>query len=591
MPNTALGRIEVRDVADGPGRFEGIALPYGVTIDVSYGRERFVRGAFAEAVSAINAGERIAYLNRHGIDGGVPVGVINRAQERTEGLWFGGDFLDVPEAPQARSQIHSGLNGVSVEFVPGKHRRKADVVEHYAGVRLAGIAGSYAPAYREARVALRSAARAAGRGIVPNLTVAALTERRDAITTQIAAVRSLAEADDRALDETETRDIEAYTQRLSNVDALIVEARADEQRRDAERRALPTQRTGSAAVVTRSESTYGPSSGHSYFADLLVANRDASASERLHRHKSLIVDLVGQMNRATDSSDIAAAYPTQYFPDLYVPDIAYSGPLSAFFPTTTIGAPNPITLPVFAGVTGDTDVQTAENAPLPNIDVTPGPLTLTPKTIGGESIVSRQAVDGASPGTDVIIGNQLRELLMRDTEREIALVLEALPAAGAIPDTAGTAGAGADLHNGIAGVLGQYYAGAAAGGAGARMLPAEAVFVNATDWGNLVGAVDASGRPLLSYVNPQNALGQQGAAGFQSAVIGGVPVTPAWALLADTNEVVARRNDARQWKSAILDLRLIEREGPQSIVFAIWQYFGFAVLEPKGVRRYTFTNV
>jgi len=96
---------------------------------------------------------------------------------------------------------------------------------------------------------------------------------------------------------------------------------------------------------------------------------------------------------------------------------------------------------------------------------------------------------------------------------------------------------------------------------------------------------------MLAYVNPQNALGQQGAAGFQSAVIGGVPVTPAWALLSPTNEVVARRNDARQWKSAVLDIRLIEREGPQSIVFAIWQYFGFAVLEPKGVRRYTYTNV
>src|SRR4029079_7040574 len=255
-------------------------------------------------------------------------------------------------------------------------------------------------------------------------------------------------------------------------DALIVDARADEQRRDAERRSLPSQRTGSPAVVTRSESVYGPSAGQSFFADLLVANRDSGASERLHRHKSLVIDLAGQMDRATDSSDIAGSYPTSYYPDLYVPDIAYSGPLSAFFATTTIGAPNPIIVPTFGSVTGDTDVQTAENAPVANVDVATGPATLTPKTIGGESMVSRQAVDGASPGTDVIIANQLRELLMRDTEREIALVLEALPAAGAIAVTASAAGAGADLHNGIAGVLGQYYAGAAAGGAGARMLPA-----------------------------------------------------------------------------------------------------------------------
>ena len=95
----------------------------------------------------------------------------------------------------------------------------------------------------------------------------------------------------------------------------------------------------------------------------------------------------------------------------------------------------------------------------------------------------------------------------------------------------------------------------------------------------------------MSYVNPTNALGQTSGAGFQRAVIGGVTVEPAWAILSPTNEIVARRNDARQWKSAILDIRLMERNGPQSIVFAVWQYFGFAILQPKGVRRYTYTNV
>jgi hypothetical protein len=313
----------------------------------------------------------------------------------------------------------------------------------------------------------------------------------------------------------------------------------------------------------------------------------------LHKHKSLVTDLAEQINRAVDSSSISGAYPTNYYPDLYIPDIAYTGPLSAFFAVTPITAPNPIIVPAFATVTGDTAVQASENAALANVDATTAPKSLTPKTIGGESIVSRQAVDGASPGTDVIIGNELRELLMRDTEREIALVLEALTSSGAIADTAGTTAAqsGRDLYKGIAGALGTFYAGAAAGGAGARMLPAEGVFVNSTDWGNLVAGEDTTGRPLLAYINPQNALGQQTAVGFQKGQIGGVPVEPAWSILDPKNEIVARRNDARQWKSAILDVRLMERNGPQSVVFAIWQYFGFAVLQPKGVRRYVYTNV
>jgi HK97 family phage major capsid protein len=554
-----------------------------------------VRGAFADAVAEINAGERVAYLNRHGVDGGVPVGVINQAQERNEGLWFAGDFLDVPETPQARSAVQSGLNGVSVEFVPGKHRRTKDnVVEHFAGTRLAAIAGSYAPAYRQARLALRSVARATEGGTVPNLTVAALTERRDAITSQIAAMRAIAETEDRALDDSETRDVETLNARLTNVDALITDARADEQRRDAERRSLPARAAGGApGIVTRSESVYGPASGQSYFADMLAANRDSNAAERLHRHKALVLDLANQMDRATDSSSLAGAYPTNYYPDLYVPDVAYTGPLAAFFATTPITAPNPITVPAFATVTGDTAVQASENAALANVDVTTAPKALTPKTIGGETIVSRQSVDGASPGTDIIIGNELRELLMRDTEREIAAVLEILTSSGAIADTAGTtpAQSGRDLHKGIASALGTFYAGAAAGGAGARMLPAEGVFVNSTDWGNLVAAEDTSGRALLAYINPQNALGEQTAPGFQRGQIGGVPVEPAWSILDPKNEIIARRNDARQFKSAVLDVRLMERNGPQSVVFAIWQYFGFAVLQPKGVRRYVYTNV
>lgn len=594
---TTLGNIEVRDVEGSPGRFEGLAVPFDTVINVAYGRERFVRGAFSEAVRQINAGERIAYLNRHGEDGGVPIGVVSHLQERDEGLFFSGDFMDVPEVQQSRSQVTSGINGVSAEFVPGKMRRKGDVIEHYADVRIAALANSYAPAYRQARVMLRKQQK--GKGQMPTLTVAALTERRDALNSQITAIRSIAEGEDRALDETETRDVETTTARIANVDALIVEAQAEAQRRDVERNALPQRLAGTTrqpGIVTRSETVYGPGTDRSFFGDLAAAtlNRDAEAAGRLARHRTMMFDLASQLERrAVDSSDLAGAYPTTYYPDLYVPDLAYTGPLSAFFATTPITAPNPIIVPKFGTVTGDTGVQAMENDPLATIDVTTVPQTLTPKSIGGESVVSRQAVDGASPGTDVIIGAQLRELLMRDTEREIALVLEALAGPTPIADTAGAtaASAGADLHRGIAGALGKFYAGDSAGGVNARFLPAEGVFLNTTDWNNLVAGEDGNGRSLLAYINPQNAIGQVTGTGFQRGQIGGVPVEPAWAFLSDLNEIIARRNDARQWKSAVLDIRLMEREGPQSIVFAIMQYFGFAVLQPKGVRRYTYTNV
>lgn len=593
-----VGSSQVRDASgeDAPSRIEGVAIPYGVDIRIGGGRERFRMGAFAEQVRSVKGGERLAFLNRHGADGGVSVAVIDHLEERSDGLHFGANIIQVREAEHTVAQIKSGVNGVSAEFIPGKTLPKGDLVEHISGVRLAAIAASYAPAYVGARASLRDARRVT---TVPNLSVEALRERRTAIDAEASTIRTVAETEGRDLS-TEDRDaLTALEGRRTNIDALITSAEGEAQRRDAERASLPARpvgRTGSGAVVTRAETVYGPGREHSFFSDLVQAtqNRDSEAIVRMGRHKALVTDLADQMERrAVETSELAGAYPTNYYPDLYVPDIAYTGPFGGFFAVTPIAAPNPIIVPAFATVTGDTAPQSAENTALANVDVTTAPKTLTPKTIGGETIVARQAVDGASPGTDVIIGNQLRELLMRDTEREIALVLEALTTSGAIPDTAGTGAAqsGRDLYKGIGSILGTFYAGAAAGGAGARMLPAEGVFVNSTDWGNLVAGEDTTGRPLMPYINPVNALGEQTAVGFQRGVIGGVPVEPAWSILAATNEVVARRNDARQWKSAVLDIRLLEREGPQSVVFAVWQYFGFAVLEPKGVRRYTYTNV
>lgn len=597
-----IGHVEIRDVDGAPSRIEGLALPYNVETNIFGGRERFRKGSFADQVAAVNAGARLGFLSRHGVDGGVTIAAIDHLEERDDGLYFGANILSVPEAAHTVAQIASGVNGVSPEFVPPRGRgvsRKGDVTEYTAGVRLAAIAASYAPAYVTARASLRDAPRSAGRiTTVPNMSVDALAERRSAIVAEASTIRTLAESENRDLT-TEDRDaLAAIDGRTANIDTLIADASAEAQRRDTERRALPARAASgghSPAIVTRAETVYGPGTERSYFADLMVANRDVGAAERLHRHRMLVTDLSDQIERrAVETTELAGAYPTNYYPDLYVSDLAYTGPLSAFFQSQPIAAPNPIVVPTFASVTGDTAPQSAENAVLATVDPVTAPKTLTPKTIGGETIVARQAVDGASPGTDRIIAGQLREMLMRDTEREIALVLEALAATAVIPDTAGVVQSvsGRDLFKGFQTILGQFYAGAAAGGAGARFLPAEGIFANSTSWGALVAGEDTTGRPLMPYISPVNSNAQYtNDPGFQRGIIGGVPTEPAWSLLSAINQIVARRNDAVQFKSAILDVRLMEREGPQSVVFAIWQYFGFVILEPKGVRKYTYTDI
>jgi len=563
---------------------EGIAVPYDVEIALGAGREVFRQGAFAQAVRSVAGGRRLALLDRHD---GTPGGAIDRLWEAPDGLHFGASLMSNQAARDIADRLGAGLDGVSVEFLPGDYTDRGSLREHRRNARLAAVAASYAPAYDTARAALRDLSRSTPgvtRRVEP-MNLEALRARRAELAAQITERRSLAEAEGRDLDTQDRDAISTLEGRLANLDTMIAQAEADA--RDQAQVAAALPQTRGQVQVTRQEAVYRPGVDHSYFRDMLhAAQGDGEAGARQARHRGLVADLADQIaRRAIDSSQLGGAFPTAYAPDLYVPDVSYGGPFSNFFAETPIASPNPIILPAFGTVTGDTGVQSAQNAALPNVDMTTAPITITPKTIGGESIVSRQAVDGASPGTDVIIGTQLRELLSRDREREIALVLEALTARGTITDTGGTGAgqSGADLIRGLTSAVANMFLD--------RHLPSEGIFVNGTDWSNLVAAVDSTGRPLMPYIGPVNANGQLTAPGAQVGIIAGVPTVGNWAILSALNEIVARANDARQWASAVLDVRLMERNGPQSVVFAIWQYFAFAVLEPRGVRRWTYTNV
>jgi len=271
---------------------------------------------------------------------------------------------------------------------------------------------------------------------------------------------------------------------------------------------------------------------------------------------------------------------------LYVPDLVYTGPLSRFFASTGITSSQPITVPQFNTVTGDVEEQPNENDPLTDIDITTKQLPVSPVAIGGKVTVSRQAIDGGTPGIDAIITNTLRELLMRDTERRIYDVLAALAVKYVIADTGGTGASqsGRDLVRGLNGAVADFYS-------VTRLLPAEGIFTSTNDWANLVAAEDTTGRPIMPFINPMNAVGTLSGVGYQQGVIGGTIVEPAWAITNQTFGFVARRNDARQFKSTVLNFRFEEQKGPESIVFAIWQYFAFAILQPAGVQKYTYTNV
>ena len=587
---------------------DGIAVPYGQPTRFLDGTtETIMAGAFRESVARWNAraDARPAYLRAHG---GEVVAAVVELRDTPEGVRFRAELMRdehdalTPAAAAYVAQVRAGVTGASVEMAP---RRTHPTRDGYAVdvADLLAIAGSHAPAYDAARIVARDQGGAPMRCVTCGGPVHApgVTCPRSApiaFGDRLATLRSDAEAEARSIASVATTEGRAMTaeEDAAHRDAQERAARLGRQHDayTAERDRLTREQSAVAGIapsgtirVTRHEAVYRGRAGESYFADLVgEARGDRASAERLGRHRALVTDLAGQLaERTIESSDISGAYPTQYMPDLYVPDLTYTGPLSAFFASTPIDSARPIVVPAFDGATssGDTGRQTTENTALPNVDTSTKPLSVTPVTIGGESIVARQVVDGASPGADQIIGGRLRELLMRDREREIAVVLDALTSAGAIADTAGTGAAqsGRDLARGVALAVATMFS--------TRFLPAEGTFLNTANYLKLMQGEDSTGRPIVPMINPMNS-NATADSGFTGAVIGGAPTALGWALAAASAVVVARRNDARQWQSAVLDIRLVEREGPQSVVFAVWQYFAYAVLEPAGVKRWTYTD-
>lgn len=150
-----LGHVAIRESPTGDGRtIEGVALPWdaSTTGTPEYGsaRESFERGAFAGAIERL-AGRSIAYLDRH--DGTV-IGAV-QVSEGDPGLMFGGRLLSSQAATDYAERVQAGVDGVSLEFLPGKVRRGRETVTHTAVDQLLAIAGTHAPAYQGAQAAVR----------------------------------------------------------------------------------------------------------------------------------------------------------------------------------------------------------------------------------------------------------------------------------------------------------------------------------------------------------------------------------------------------------------------------------------------------
>lgn len=147
---TLFRSVEVRAVDTEARTFEGLAVPYGVTIDVpSEGiRERFERGAFGDFKNVPVYWMHEASENVRA----TPIGMVTHGEDTDEGYFIKGRISDTVKGTEIHTLMRDGVvNSLSVGFEPVK-----DSIEDGVTVRskalLREVSVVTVPAYADALV-------------------------------------------------------------------------------------------------------------------------------------------------------------------------------------------------------------------------------------------------------------------------------------------------------------------------------------------------------------------------------------------------------------------------------------------------------
>lgn len=482
-----LGSVAIRDAAvplegepPAPRRLAGIAVPWsaltdpGATAEYGAASESFARGAFRDALRAMGD-HPIPFIDRHN---GTTVAAV-RATETPDGLRFEGDLIpDDPTAQAYARRVAAGIDGVSVEFVPGEITRTAGRVVHRSVRRLVAIAGSYGPAYETARVALRDqAATAAPRRTRAMPTYAeTMTTRRTELEARRDAIADLAAAEARELAADELAERDSIVSSLGRIDASL----AERSERDAR---LAAERT--AAVQTTEAATQRPHIGVWAHAALGALDGDRAAQRAL--------------------ADIVTGDAPGVVPPAYLSEVVGIIDASRPFLSSTRRLPTPevglkLIVPIITS-RPVTDVQLAEKTDIASAKATVGTTEYGATTVAGGGDLSIQLLRRSSPSYLTLYMDLLAEAYAQDAE---ALGLQTLLGAVGVQD-------GGTLDPTDPGWRAIAFANTAAA---VRKGP-DTIWLNNDGMGAFLAAKDSTGRPLYPSLGPVNALGTASAGSDQ----------------------------------------------------------------------------
>jgi len=224
------------------------------------------------------------------------------------------------------------------------------------------------------------------------------------------AQRTLAEAREKAASAADAFD-EATEENLEELETAFTEAEAEVTRANAEvekqeriARAKKASPIVEPIVLGNEEKTYRADGQFSYFADILNAKNDRSASERLERNTREVF----AEKRVGDSTTTYGGYfiPPLYEGGLWAELPRAGRPFADILPKMALpDVGNTITIP--AVTTGAAVAVQADNGAVTSTTMQASQVTSNLVTIAGMNDYSRQAIERSFPGLDQIIFNDL----------------------------------------------------------------------------------------------------------------------------------------------------------------------------------------
>jgi len=318
-------------------------------------------------------------------------------------------------------------------------------------------------------------------------------------------------------------------------------------------------------------------------------NQDFEAKERLTKFQAQTMDMcqaaMDNPEFAINTGNASQVVPPGFRPDLYITQLIKGRPLMGGISRGTLSDATPFNIPSFVSSSG----ATADH--VEGVNPTPGTLelgivTVTPQAISGTYQITREIADSANPAIDAIATQAMAESYSQQTEGKVYTELNGTNGVGGVitsgfvpsgAQASTTTGQGEELIDGIKAAQALYPF--------RRFSAIDFGYLSQEGTTELSSAKDTTGRPLIPWVGPQNAVGQQRQVGGYP--IDGVTWESAWSMsgnaAGDADAIGGNRNDVWGWESPMLMFRFEERNGPALIDLALFGYFAVRVLRPVGL--------